>query len=115
MRGLFWSELFLPYIGGAEIFSPKLILALRERGHEFAVVTRQDSPDLPAEDRYKGISIYRFPFWLTLTDRNAVDRLMVVRRQVSERKRTFAADLVHIHGFGPTSVLFHLDTAGAHP
>lgn len=115
MRVLFWSELFWPYIGGAEIFATKLILALQERGYEFAIVTRQDSPELPAEDHYKGISIYRFPFWTPLVDRNAADRLMTVRRQVVEFKRTFAPHLVHIHGFGPTSVLFHLDTTSAYP
>ena len=31
MRVLFWSELFWPCIGGAEVFATKLILALQER------------------------------------------------------------------------------------
>lgn len=69
----------------------------------------------PPKDNYKGIPVYRFPFWTTLTDRNAVDRLTAVRRQVIQLKRILAPDLVHIHGFGPTSVLFHLDTTSAYP
>src|SRR5215510_15920185 len=115
MRVLFWSELFWPYIGGAEIVATKLILALQERGHEFLVVTRQDFPDLPAQDRYKGIPITRFPFWTTLvnTDHHVADRVMAVRRQVAELKRAFAPDLAHLHGFGPTSAFFHLDTTSA--
>ena len=113
MRVLFWSELFWPYIGGAEIFATKLIPALQERGHEFIVVTRQDSPDLPTEDRYKEFPVYRFPFWTTLKGNN-IDRLMALRQQVAELKRTFMPDLVHLHGCGPTSVFFHLDTVKAY-
>ncbi len=114
MRVLFWSELFWPTIGGAEVFASKLIPALQERGHEFIVVTRQDSPDLPTEDRYKEFPIYRFPFWTTLRGNN-IERLMALRQQVAELKRTFMPDLVHLHGCGPTSVFFHLDTASSYP
>ncbi len=31
MRLLFWTELYWPYIGGVEVFSSKLIAALRGR------------------------------------------------------------------------------------
>jgi len=60
MRVLFWSELFWPYIGGAEVFATKLLMALRERGHEVVVVTRQDSPDLPNEAQYRGFRFIAF-------------------------------------------------------
>jgi glycosyltransferase involved in cell wall biosynthesis len=113
MRVLFWSELFWPYIGGAEVFSSKLLVALRERGHEVIVVTRQDSPDLPPEDQYQGIPIYRFPF-LTAFASHSVDQLIAARQGLVKLKRDFAPDLVHVHGFGP-SVVFHIDTAQAHP
>jgi len=113
MRVLFWSELFWPYIGGAEVFATKLLTALRERGHEVVVVTRRDSPDLPTEDRYQGIPVYRFPF-LTAFANRSVDQLIAARQGLTKLKREFAPDLVHIHGFGP-SVLFHLDTTQAYP
>jgi glycogen(starch) synthase len=115
MRVLFSTELFWPYIGGAEVFATKLISALQERGYEFVVVTRQDSPDLPSEDNYQGISIHRFPFWTTLSDRDGVARLMLVRRQLTQLKRAFAPELVHIQGFDPTTLLFHLITRSACP
>jgi glycogen(starch) synthase len=115
MRVLFWSELFWPYIGGAEVFASNLLLALQERAYELIVVTRQDSSTLPSKDTYKGIPIYRFPCWATLTDRKDVDRLMLVRREVCELKRAFSPDLVHIQGFGPTSMLFHLSTRNVCP
>ena len=89
MRVLFWSELFWPYIGGAELFSARLLLALRDRGYEFIVVTRLDDHHLPHEDSYQGIPIYRFPFWFTF-DNHSLDQVMSVRRQIKELKRRFA-------------------------
>ena len=112
MRVLFWSDLFWPYIGGSEIFAAKLLLALRNR-HEFVVVTRQDSPDLPSEDSYSGVPVYRFPFCTALASRD-VTRMIALRRQVAALKRNFAPDLIHIHNFGP-SILFHLETADVSP
>ena len=109
MRVLFWSDLFWPYIGGSEIFAAKLLPALRER-HEFIVVTRQDSLDLPLEDTYSGIPIYRLPFLTALTGRD-VARMIALRQQVAAIKLKFAPDLIHIHNFG-SSLLFHLETAG---
>jgi len=113
MRVLFWTELFWPRIGGAEIFSSKLVCSLRDRGHELIVVTRRDSDDLPAQDEYEGIPVYRFPFVTALIDRN-LDQVMMLRQQVSELKKTFSPALVHIHNCGP-SALFQLETSKAHP
>ena len=111
MRVLFWSDLFWPYIGGSEIFAAKLLMALRER-HDFVVVTRQDTPDLPLEDFYGGVPVFRFPFFTALGGRD-VARMIALRRQVASLKRNFAPDLIHVHNFGP-SILFHLETAGIH-
>lgn len=112
MRVLFWTELFWPVIGGAEIFSSKLVSSLRDRGHEMIVVTRKDTPDAPAEEEYEGITVYRFPFVTAFMDQD-LDQVMTLRREVSDLKRNFAPDLVHIHHCGPSS-WFHFDTAKAH-
>ena len=112
MRVLFWSDLFWPYIGGSEIFAAKLLLALRER-HDFVVVTRQDSPDLPPEDSYDGVPVYRLPFCTAMASGD-LGQMMALRKQVANLKRNFAPDLIHIHNFGP-SILFHHETADAHP
>ncbi len=113
MRVIFWSELFWPYIGGAQYSARNLLLGLRQRGYEFIVVTRQDTLELPNEARFRGIPVYRFPFFSALADRN-IDQLMEMRRQVAQLKRSFAPDLVHVNCFGP-SILFHLETASAYP
>jgi glycogen(starch) synthase len=112
VRILFWSDLFWPYIGGSEIFAAKLLLSLRER-HEFIVVTRQDSANLPLEDSYDGIPVFRFPFCTAMSSGD-LGQVMALRKQVAKLKRNFAADLVHIHNFGP-SILFQLETSAACP
>ena len=48
-RIVFWSQLFWPHIGGAEIFATKLLGALQNRGYECIVITRQETAELPAE------------------------------------------------------------------
>ncbi|HEX9659366.1 MAG TPA: glycosyltransferase family 4 protein [Rhodothermales bacterium] len=114
MRTLFWCEQFWPNIGGAELFAGRLILALQDRGHEFAVVTRRDSPDLPSRESYHGIPIHRLPFWTAAAGRDA-ERLLEVRREVAELKRSLQPDLVHLNGFAPTSAMFHRLTSAIHP
>ena len=113
MRVLYWSELFWPYIGGAEVFGAKLIPALQKRGYEFVVVTSHDYLDLPDEAQYRGVHIRRLPFRKAVTG-GGVDLFFDTRRQVVALKQAFAPDLVYVNGITP-SVLFHLQTAHAHP
>jgi glycogen synthase len=112
MRVLAWQEFFWPYVGGVEVLATKLLVALKRRGYEIIVVTRQDSPDLSREAEYQGIPVYRYPFWTVLTS-GKLGQVIELRSQVAKLKRAFAPDLVHINSFGP-SVLLHYDTANAH-
>ncbi len=66
MRLLFWAA-YWPYIGGVEVFSVKLLAALRARGHEVAVVTSHRGLDLPDQDTHEGVPIHRMPFQQALT------------------------------------------------
>jgi len=113
MRVLFWSGPFWPSIGGVEVLAAKLLPALRERGYEFIVITGRDLTDLPEEEHFQGIPVYRFPFWTALTNNNLA-QVLTIRQQVTKLKRAFAPNLVHVNCFGP-GVLFHLDTAKAYP
>lgn len=112
MRILIWQELFWPHLGGVEVLATNLLSALRRRGYEIIVVTRQDSLDMPRETTYQGIPVYRYPFWSALTS-GKLSQVMELRSQVAKLKQAFAPDLVHINSFGP-SVLLHYDTANAH-
>jgi glycogen(starch) synthase len=111
MRVMFWPAVFWPSIGGVQTMASDLLVALRERGHEFVVITERGSPDLPAEDKYEGIPVYRLPFAAVLRD---VDRLMEVRSQVIRLKREFAAELLHSFALSANDFL-HLMTQDAHP
>ena len=112
MRVLFWSELFWPHIGGAEIGGLQLISGLRKHGHSITVVTRHDEPSLLTREEHHGIPIFRFPFWKALADRNPA-QLLKARQEVLKLIQDLAPDLVHIHSLGP-SVLFYLETAKVH-
>ena len=111
MRVLFWPGTFWPVIGGIEVRATKLLPALQERGYEFVVVTTHSSPDHPLESTFRGIPVYRFPFWEGHHD---LDRLMAIRQQIARLKRDFAPDLVHRNGVG-IGDFFHLITASTHP
>jgi len=114
MRVLFWSYSFWPAIGGLEWISAKLVLALRARGYEFAVVTSQWNPEQPAEAWYRGIPIYRFPF-RDVNSYTNIDQLAAVRQEVGKLKRTFAPKLVHMNYAVDVSNFFHLSTVGSYP
>jgi glycogen(starch) synthase len=113
MRVLFWSDLFWPYIGGAEYFGAKLVLALRRRGYEFLVLTSHDYLDLPDETDYGGIPIHRLPFLQTLRDGDAT-RFIEICQKVKSLRRNFKPALVHLNGISSTTV-FHLRTRDVEP
>jgi glycogen(starch) synthase len=113
MRILYWTEAFWPSIGGLEVFSMRLLTALRERGHQILVVTAHSDGELPDIDEYQGIPIHRFGFLDFLATRD-LSRIFEIRRQVGELKRSFPPDIVHVKmpSMAPTT-LFHLETADA--
>ncbi len=113
MRVLFWTDWYLPSIGGVEIFSARLLPALARNGHEITVVAGHHRRGLPDEAEVDGVTIRRFWFHTSLAD-NDVDRIADGLRQVSALKRTLAPDLVHLNTLGP-SVLFHLQSARSWP
>jgi glycosyltransferase involved in cell wall biosynthesis len=111
MRVMFWSAVFPPSIGGVQTLASHLLPAMRERGHEFLVITERDRPDLPIEDSFDGIPVYRLPFAAVLKD---VDRLTRVRQEVVRLKRSFDPDLIHTATVSAND-FFQLLTLGAHP
>jgi glycogen synthase len=116
-RVLFWSESFVPLIGGLEVLASALLRSLGQRGHEFMVVTRLDWPaaptDLPSHSVERGVRVHRLPLAETLASRVPA-RIMQVRAQVAELKRAFQPDLVHLYSRGPSTV-FLRHTAKVHP
>ena len=106
MRVLFWSETFWPRIGGVERLAAGLLPALRDRGHEFAVVTWDDGA--ARECSVEGLPIHRFPFFSKPQGDGAALTLQQVT-DVRRLKRRFVPDLVHVNSCG-RSAWFHLVT-----
>lgn len=77
------------------------------------MITSHGNLDLPDEDDYQGIPIYRLEFWEALSKRK-LDLLVRVRQRVASLKRSFRPEIVHIF-FTDPSVFFHLQTFEAYP
>lgn len=111
MRVLFWSDLYWPYIGGAEVFASKLMAALRPKGVEFLVITSHHDRELADEDEYDGITIRRLPYREAIGGRDARAVLRAMK-ETAAIKRAFAPDLIHMNAIGP-SALFYLRSLGS--
>lgn len=110
MKILYWTDFFLPQIGGIETFSANLIPALQARGHDVTVLTSKHNESLPTAEQMGSIPVHRLPIWESLRT-NDLKALFAVRKAVAEFKRALNPDIVHLH-FG-ASALYHLQTQGA--
>jgi len=107
VKVLYWTDFFLPAIGGVETFAGDLIPALQARGHEVTVLTGLHRPGLPAFEHVGSTPVHRFPMWTALLA-NDVVKIASISRSISALKRQVGPDLVHVH-FGATAYL-HLQT-----
>ncbi len=110
MKILYWTDLFLPHIGGIETFSMDLIPALQSRGHDVTVLTSHTGPGLPAFAQIGSVPVYRFDTWSALSAKD-LKSLMSARKAITAFKRELNPDIIHLH-FGATSYL-HLQTQSA--
>jgi glycogen(starch) synthase len=113
MRILYWTDWFLPSIGGVEVFSARLLPALARRGHQITVVAGHHQSGLPEETEYFGVTVRRFPFHQSLAAGD-VESVSGTLRQVSRLKQAVRPDVVHLNTLGP-SVLFQLASSRQKP
>ncbi len=113
MRILFWNELFPPLIGGASLLTSRLVTTLARRGHELAVIASHQGQDLPDEESFGGVPVYRFPFWTTISTGD-LEGVLRIREGVSRIKRELSPDIVHFNFTGPSSILHLLTRRGSH-
>ncbi len=106
---LYWTDWFLPSIGGVEVFSARLLPALVQRGHEVTVVAGHHRSGLPDETDWDGVTVRRYHFQQLLAAGD-LDGVASTLREVANLKRSLAPDLVHLNTLGP-SVYFHMNTA----
>jgi glycogen(starch) synthase len=111
MRLLFWSELFLPDIGGVEVWSAALIHALQRKGHECLAIACRGPKPMPDETTFEGIPVHRFGFHGALLSKDlaAIKKLVA---EVAALKHEFQPHVIHVNTSQP-SVLFHEKSAAA--
>lgn len=107
LRVCFVAESFYPVGGGVGTFGMGLAERLVDRGFRVMVLTRRESPDLAAEEAFRGgaITVHRIP--PVGTARTAKYRMMMpLFRELLRRRKTY--DLVYVFGLrvlGPVCVL----------
>lgn len=106
MKILFWTELFLPHIGGIEVFGAQLIKALFKLGHKVDVITSHSGADLPDVTEAQGIRIHRFHFQKVLFQRN-IKEIKQISKKVVRLKKHFKPDLIHINTIQPSLFFFY--------
>ncbi len=100
MRILFWSENYLPLIGGVEILIRNLSTALVRRGHQCHLITSHLHPSHPATDDDQGVTIHRLPL-LAATARQDLKALVQCRRVIQEVRASLRPDIEHVYFNGP--------------
>lgn len=113
MKILYMAERFAPFVGGIETMSEHLLLALADQGHEICIVTSHCDAELPDQEDWHGIPLYRLHM-LTSLAKADIRGILTARAQLRAIKRDFAPDLAHIQFSGP-SASFHWDTQDGAP
>jgi glycogen(starch) synthase len=92
----------------------KLLRGLSARGYHFIVATSHQNLELPDQDEYYGIPVFRFPFHAILR-RGAIQEIIRIRGDIARLKERWRPQLVHVNAVGPGSI-FNLSSASAsHP
>ncbi|MHA1169548.1 MAG: glycosyltransferase, partial [Candidatus Hodarchaeales archaeon] len=102
MRILYWTPQFWPEIGGIPILAMKALPVLKEYGHDILVVTSRVGSGQPDRGEYKSIPIRRFRFWEALK-KNDVSLILKITKQITELKKTYRPDVIHIDFSGYTA------------
>lgn len=92
MNILFFSRLFYPHIGGVEKHVYEISKQLIKEGHMITVVTEQYTKDLPSEETYQQIKIYRIP-----VKQNRFKKFIVWKWFFQHLPLLKRADIIHCH------------------
>lgn len=81
MRITFVTALWLPAMGGLEVFTGEMLAELQRRGHEVSVVTSRDDDVLPRRDVIDGIDVVRTDAHTAIASRD-LSAILRVQRHV---------------------------------
>lgn len=112
MKLLFWNELFLPDIGGAEINTAHLIRHFRSAGHACSVIAAHGRTPRADHLTHEGeVDVHRFWFHRALLKRDLAGIREIVRG-VDAVVSECAPDLIHL-GTSQPSLFFFLRSKAA--
>lgn len=113
MKILVWASSFGHAIGGGPVLGPLLCSALVERGHEVLVLTDHRPQTLPSEECLAGVRVLRLPFRLALGGDSQL--FVTLRQQISQIRKSFQPDLIHIFSPGYGELFHHLTEQNPKP
>ncbi len=67
VRLLFTSTYYLPYISGLTVYISRLSGELIKKGYQVNILASQHQKDLPSEEDYQGIKVFRTPYFWRLS------------------------------------------------
>ena len=100
MRVLLLTPLYIPRIGGLEIFVQQLAQELRTRGHEIAIVTSHGDEAIAGLEQVDGVPVLRVDAHEVIESRDA-SGILRTQFHIAKFAREFSADVVHSHDAGP--------------
>jgi glycosyltransferase involved in cell wall biosynthesis len=96
MRILFWTDGFIPRIGGIETQGLQFIQALQERGHQCLVLTHQDKPGWKEDEIHEGIQIKRFCFNKMILDKD-LKKFRRIQDYLEWVLENFRPEIIHLN------------------
>jgi glycogen(starch) synthase len=99
VRILLVTNQFVPVVGGIENFLRDYVPALRERGHDVAVLTSRHASASDAHGEHAGARVFRSDLERALSERD-VARVHRGRRWIERIEADWAPDVVHAHDAG---------------
>lgn len=113
MKILVWASSFGHTIGGGPVLGPLLCSALAAYGHKVLVLTDHRPRTLPGEENLAGVRVLRLPFREALGGDGKL--FVTLRQQVSQLRKSFEPDLVHIFSPGYSELFHHLTETDPKP
>ena len=96
MRILIWTDAFWPEIGGMEVFCMRLVVALKERGHDCLVIAERRNLRDEGLRHFHGVPVHGVRFYAA----GATGKLPALRRHHEVCTRViddFAPDVIHLN------------------
>lgn len=113
MRILFWTNFYLPFIGGLETIAHELVLELRRQNHEVMVVCNSTGKTF-VNDQYDGVNVARFPLTYLLHQRNVAE-ISKAFHDIKEVINKFNPEVINLHGLSAIPSIFQCSILSSLP